>query len=404
MGESDRAAQKGPTAGSHGRSGFVRLTELLAGVEPGKQPINLSVGEPHHPMPDFVAPVLTQHLSDFSRYPMTRGIEPFRIAVADWLNRRYRLARAVDPATDVIVLNGSREGLFLAAIAARRCTSDRGAKPAVLLPNPFYMAYFAGAETAGCEPIALPATRATGFLPDYDSVSDDLLKRTVAIYLCSPANPQGAVLSHDSLARIVERARANGAMVFADECYSEIWLGDAAPTGVLEVAGGNFAGVVAFNSLSKRSSLPGLRCGFAAGDPDFLAAFMEFRNVAAPQVPVPIQQVAAEAYRDETHVEASRHLYKAKFDLADKILGGRYRYHRPDGGFFLWLDVTDFADDETAALALWRDSGVRVVPGSYLAQPAPDGSNPGAGYVRAALVDDLTSTKEALHRLADHFG
>ncbi len=404
MAGSDRAAQRSSAAAGKGRSGFVRLTELLTGVEPGITPINLSVGEPHHPMPDFVAPVLGEHVQDFSRYPMTRGIEPFRVAAAAWLNRRYRLARAVDAERDVIVLNGSREGLFLAAIAARRYVSDRGTRPAVLLPNPFYMAYFAGAEAAGCEPIALPATRETGFLPDYDSVPDELLQRTVAVYLCSPANPQGAVLSRDALARIVNRARANGAMVFADECYSEIWLGDDAPTGVLEVAGADFTGVVAFNSLSKRSSLPGLRCGFAAGDPDFLAAFMEFRNVAAPQVPVPIQYVAAKAYGDEKHVQANRALYKAKFDLADRILGSRYRYSRPDGGFFLWLDVTDFSDDESATLALWRDSGVRVVPGSYLAQLAPDGSNPGAGYVRAALVDDLRSTEDALHRLAGHFG
>jgi N-succinyldiaminopimelate aminotransferase len=404
MAGSDRAVQKSPAAASKGRSGFVRLTELLAGIEPVKSPINLSVGEPHHPMPDFVAPTLAEHMQDFSRYPMTRGIEPFRVAAATWLNCRYRLACPVDPERDVIVLNGSREGLFLAAIAARRYVSERGPRPAVLLPNPFYMAYFAGAEAAGCEPIALPATRATGFLPDYDAVPDELLKRTVAVYLCSPANPQGAVLSRDALARIVKRARANGAMVFADECYSEIWLGDEAPTGVLEVAGEDFAGVVAFNSLSKRSSLPGLRCGFAAGDPNFLTAFMEFRNVAAPQVPVPIQYVAAKAYGDEKHVQANRALYKAKFDLADRILGGRYRYDRPHGGFFLWLDVTDFGDDESATLELWRDSGVRVVPGSYLAQLAPDGSNPGAGYVRAALVDDLRSTEEALHRLADHFG
>jgi aspartate/methionine/tyrosine aminotransferase len=248
----------------------------------------------------------------------------------------------------------------------------------------------------------LPATRATGFLPDYDAVPDELLRRTAAIYLCSPANPQGAVLPRATLARIVARARAAGAMIFADECYSEIWLGDAPPTGVLEVAGKNFDGVVAFNSLSKRSSLPGLRCGFAAGDPDFLAAFMEFRNVAAPQVPAPVQHVAIEAYGDETHVDENRRLYRAKFDLADRILAGRYGYRRPGGGFFLWLDVRELGDDETAAREFWRRSGVRVVPGSYLGHTNDDGSNPGAGYIRAALVDDLASTEQALHRLAEH--
>lgn len=400
MAGSSRAAGSGP-GNSTGRSGFVRLTELLAGIEPGQEPINLSVGEPHHAMPGFVGPVLTEHLRDFGRYPMTRGIDPFRIAVAAWLMRRYGLARPVDPEREVIVLSGSREGLFLAAIAARRYRNDRGGNPAVLLPNPFYMAYFAGAEAAGCEPVALPATRETNFLPDYDAVPDALLRRTVAIFLCSPANPQGAVLSREALARIVARARHAGAFVFADECYSEVWLGDTPPTGVLEVAGRDFTGVLSFNSLSKRSSLPGLRCGFAAGDPDFLAAFMELRNVAAPQVPVPVQHVAAAAYGDEAHVEENRKLYRAKFDLADRMLHGRYDYRRPGGGFFLWLDVGRLGSDEEVARDLWRRAGVRVVPGSYLGHTAPDGSNPGRGYVRAALVDDLATTERALHRLAE---
>lgn len=407
MTRGDRAERRGPGASAAGRSGFVRLAELLAGVEPGSPPINLSVGEPHHPLPDFVGPVLAQHLPEFGRYPMTRGIEPFRKAVANWLNRRYRLPRPLDPETEVIVLNGSREGLFLAALVARRYVGDRGergARPAVLLPNPFYMAYYAGALAAGCEPVALPATRVTGFLPDYDSLPEDLLQRTVALYLCSPGNPQGAVIPRDMLARIVSRARAHGAFVFSDECYSEIWLKDVPPTGVLEVTGDSFEGVVAFNSLSKRSSLPGLRCGFAAGDPQFLAAFMELRNVAAPQVPQPVQHVAVTAYGDEAHVEENRRLYRAKFDLADGMLAGRFNYRRPGGGFFLWLEVANYESDEAAALALWRESGLRVVPGSYLGHTEPDGSNPGAGYIRVALVDDLNTTEEALRRLARHHG
>jgi aspartate/methionine/tyrosine aminotransferase len=401
MASSNRAKGNAPGANA-GRSGFVRLTELLAGIEPGQPPINLSVGEPHHPMPDFVGPTLAKHLAEFGRYPMTRGIEPFRLAVAAWLDRRYRLERPVDPEREVLVLSGSREGLFLAAIAARRYRRDRGERPAILLPNPFYMAYFSGAQAAGCEPVPLPATRETGFVPDYDAVPDELLRRTVAIYLCSPANPQGAVLSREALARIVARARAAGAMIFADECYSEIWLGDEAPTGVLEVAGRNFDGVLSFNSLSKRSSLPGLRCGFVAGDPEFLTAFMELRNVAAPQVPAPVQHVAIEAYGNEAYVEENRRLYRAKFDLADRILKGRFSYRRPAGGFFLWLDIKELKDDETATRELWRKSGLRVVPGSYLGHPQADGRNPGAGYIRAALVDDLKTTERALERLANH--
>jgi N-succinyldiaminopimelate aminotransferase len=391
-------------ADASGRSPFVRLTELLAGSTPGKPMINLSVGEPRHPIPSFVAPILQEQVKLFGKYPMSRGTDRFRAAAASWLGNRYKLARAVNPNSEVIVLNGSREGLFLAAIAARSYLAGNKEKNAVLLPNPFYAAYGAGAEVAGCEPIALPATRERGFVPDYDAISDDLFARTGVIFVCSPANPQGSVVPLNAMSRLVERARKHGALVFADECYSDIWLKDQPPAGVLEAAGGSFKGVAAFHSLSKRSSLPGLRCGFAAGDPDFLAAFMELRNVAAPQVPEPVQEVAVTAYADEAHVNENRRLYRAKFDLADRILGGRYGYQRPEGGFFLWLDVSKFKDDESATLKLYREEGLRVVPGSYLARPTADGNNPGAGYVRAALVDDLAITEEALNRLAEIHG
>jgi aspartate/methionine/tyrosine aminotransferase len=398
MAKVNRAERGGPRPGASRRSPFVRLAELLAGIEPGKPPINLSVGEPRHAIPGFVAPILTEHVARFGRYPATRGTDRFRAAAASWLGRRYALARPVDPNEEVLVLNGSREGLFLAAIAAHRFVPVRS-HPAILLPNPFYAVYGAGAEVAGCEPIALPATRESGFLPDYDQIPDELLARTVAIYLCSPANPQGAILPKDRLAALIARARRHRALVIADECYSEIWLGDARPAGALEAAGDDFNGVVAFHSLSKRSNLPGLRCGFAAGDRRFLSAFLELRNVAAPQVPEPVQEVAVSAYGDETHVQTNRRLYREKFNLADTILSGRLGYRRPAGGFFLWLDVSQ-PGDEAAAVDLWRNAGLRVVPGSYLAQPAADGSNPGVGYIRLALVDDLNTTREALTRLA----
>jgi len=401
MTKGQHAGRRG-AADASGRSPFVRLTELLAGISPGKAVINLSVGEPRHPIPAFVAPVLLEHNKLFGKYPMSRGTVRFREAAATWLGKRYKLSRALDPNSEVIVLNGSREGLFLAAIAARRYLGKQ--KSIVLLPNPFYAVYGAGAEIAGCEPIALPATRDRGFIPDYAAIPDDLFARAAVIFVCSPANPQGSVVPRSALENLVARARKHGALVFADECYSDIWLKDEAPAGVLEAAGKNFSGVVAFHSLSKRSSLPGLRCGFAAGDPAFLAAFMELRNVAAPQVPEPVQEVAVTAYGDETHVAENRRLYRAKFDLADRILGSRFNYRRPEGGFFLWLDVTKYNDDENATLEFWRKSGLRVVPGSYLALPTPDGNNPGAGYVRAALVDDLAITEEALYRLADIHG
>jgi aspartate/methionine/tyrosine aminotransferase len=296
------------------------------------------------------------------------------------------------------VLSGTREGLFLAAIAARRFVSARHGPPAILIPNPFYAAYGAGAATAGCEAIYLSADAAGGFLPDLDALGEDLLRRTVAMYFASPSNPQGAVADVDYLARLVALARRFGFMIFSDECYSEIYTRHS-PAGMLEAAAPDFSNVVVFHSLSKRSNLPGLRVGFAAGDRRFLSSFVELRNIAAPQVPVPAQEVAVKAYGDEKHVEENRRLYAEKFDLADQIVGDRYNYRRPAGGFYLWLDVEAHGGDEGATVTLWRDAGVRVVPGSYLARPDSGGRNPGAGYIRVAMVQDKETTAEALHRL-----
>src|SRR5271155_4005502 len=362
------------------RSPFARLTELLASYQPGKPLITLSLGEPQHPVPDFVAPVLAKHIADFGRYPIARGIEPFRRAASNWLSSRFDLPRPIDPETELLVLNGSREGLFFAAITAARYVGERKGRPAILVPNPFYPAYGAGARAANCETIYLPTTPA----------------RTVAIFIASPANPQGAVASRDYFGRLKQLADRFGFMILSDECYSEIYTKQA-PGSMLESS--DFTNVVAFQSLSKRSNLPGMRVGFAAGDRRFLSAFHELRNVAAPQVPVPVQYVAVAAYNDEAHVEENRRLYRIKFDSADHILGHRYGYRRPAGGFCVWLDVAAKGGDEAATVSLYRDAGVRVIPGSYLARQQPDGSNPGAGFIRLALVADSETTAEALHRL-----
>ncbi len=390
-------------AAENSRSPFVRLTDLIAGIEPGKPVINLSVGEPQHAIPDFVGPVLAAHLAEFGRYPANKGLEPFRKAVATWLGRRYTLAKPVDAENEVLVLNGTREGLFLGALAAKRFVGGRTGKPAVLIPNPFYAAYSAGALAADCEPVYLPATRASSFLPDLGALDEALLKRTVAFYLASPSNPQGAVASRDYLDRLHALSRRFGFLVFADECYGEIYSKDK-PAGMLEASGPGFPNTVVFHSLSKRSNLPGLRVGFAAGDAKFLAAFLELRNVAAPQVPGPMQHVAVAAYNDEAHVEKNRELYNAKFDLADQIIGDRYGYKRPAGGFFLWLDVSKFGGSEVATKRLWAEAGVRVVPGRYLAREQADGSNPGADYIRVAMVQDAATTGEALHRIVAVLG
>ena len=380
------------------RSPFARLTELLAPYQPGKPLITLSLGEPQHPVPAFVGPVLAKQIAEFGRYPMAKGIEPFRRAAANWLSIRFALPRPIDPENEILVLNGSREGLFFAALTAARYASERKGTPAILIPNPFYPAYAAGARAAGCEAIYLPTTLANGFLPDLGALDEATLARTVAIYIASPANPQGAVASREYFGRLKQLADRYGFMILSDECYSEVYTKQP-PGSMLECAGPDFRNAVAFQSLSKRSNLPGMRVGFAAGDRKFLGMFHELRNVAAPQVPVPLQHVAVAAYNDEAHVEENRRLYRIKFDLADQILGNRYGYRRPDGGFCVWLDVSEHGGDEAATLKLYKDGGVRVVPGSYLARPEAGGSNPGAGYIRLALVSDSETTAEALHRL-----
>ncbi len=395
----DAAGAQGGASASE-RSPFARLADLLSPYKPGRPLINMSLGEPQHPVPDFVGPVLAKHINDFGRYPIARGIEPFRQAAASWTTKRFGLPRAVDPDTEVLVLNGSREGLFFAAIAAARYVAPRKGTPAILMPNPFYPAYAAGARAAGCEAVFLPTVRDNGFLPDLDSLNTETLERTVAFYLASPANPQGAVASRAYFDRVKQLADRHGFIVLSDECYSEIYTHDA-PGSMLASAGPDFTNIVAFQSMSKRSNLPGMRVGFAAGDAKFLARFHELRNVAAPQVPVPLQHVAVAAYGDETHVEENRRLYRIKFDLADQILGNRFGYKRPAGGFCIWLDVSAHGGDEAATVKLFRDGGVRVIPGSYLARPQSDNTNPGTGYIRVAMVQDSETTAEALHRMVE---
>lgn len=399
------SAAKFPTASAADseRSPFARVAELLAPYQPGQPLINLSLGEPQHALPPFVGEVLARHIAAFGRYPIAKGTLPFRTAAAAWLGRRFALPREVDPESEILVLNGSREGLFFAAIAASRYGPHRKGTPAILMPNPFYPAYGAGARAAGCEAVLMPTTRDTSFLPDLDALDDATLSRTAAVFIASPANPQGAVASRDYFLKLKALADRYGFIVLSDECYSEIYTREP-PGSMLECAGPDFKNVVAFQSLSKRSNMPGLRVGFAAGDRDFLAAYHELRNVAAPQVPVPLQEVAVAAYADEAHVVDNQRLYGVKFDSADEIIGNRFGYARPAGGFCLWLDVSALGSDEDATLRLYREGGVRVIPGSYLARRQADGSNPGEGYIRVAIVQDADSTAEALRRMMQILG
>jgi N-succinyldiaminopimelate aminotransferase len=387
-------------------SPFARLNALLEDVEPGAAPINLSLGEPHALIPPFLGPVLERHLNAFGRYPPIKGVSALREAVAGWIGRRYpALDCETDPERHVLPLNGSREGLFSAVFPA--LARKPGLKrPAVLIPNPFYAVYAAAAAASGATPEFLPCAADEAFLPRLEAIDEALLERTIAFYLCSPSNPEGAVASRDYLLRTIALARSFDFLLFADECYSEIY-GDTPPPGALETAFAetrSLANVVAFQSLSKRSGLPGLRSGFVAGDADFIAAFGRFRNVACPQVPLPIQHVSAAAWADEAHVEQGRVLYRANFDIADAILKGLYGYRRPAGGFFLWLDMAAFGGGEAATTTLWKGCGVRVLPGAYLAQQQPDGVNPGKDFIRVALVHDADTTREALMRIVATLG
>lgn len=355
----------------------------------------MSIGAPRHPMPKFLAEIIHSHAGDWQPYPPIRGTEGLRGVIADWHGRRYPvLAEQIDPDAHILPLAGSREGLFSATFLALARRPDI-TRPLVLIPNPFYQAYAAGALVGGAEPYFLPTTEATGFLPDFAALPDDVLARTAALFIASPANPQGAVASRDYLGELIALARQWNAMLFVDECYSEIYA-EAPPPGALEVAAqtGSFANVLSFNSLSKRSNVPGLRSGFCAGDADFLARFAAFRNVACPQMPLPIQAASAALWADEAHVEASLALYREKFALAETLLGVR----APDGGFFLWLDASALGGGERAALILWREAGVKVTPGGFLAAEA-NGPPPGAERIRVALVGDLAATREGLARL-----
>ena len=386
-------------------SPFQRLGRLIAGVEPGRPPIDVSVGEPRHPVPDFVGPVISAALADFVRYPPIKGTPAFRAAVAGWAERRFGLpGDTLDRDDGILPLNGSREGLFHATLTAVRLAgAGKGSRPAILLPNPFYAVYAAAAEAAGAEPVFVAADRDDGFLPRFEALPADLLARTVAAFHASPANPQGAVADLGRLEGLVRLAQEHGFLLFSDECYSEIWRGRA-PDGVLNAAfgiNGDFSGVVAFNSLSKRSNLAGARCGFAIGDPAFLKAWAALRNVTAPQVPMPIQAVAVAALADEQHVVENRRLYDLKYAVAEEILGDRFPHLVPPGGFFLWLDVGRWGGGEAVTARLWKDRGVKVVPGGYLSAAGADGVNPGADFVRIAMVESLETSREALSRLSE---
>jgi aspartate/methionine/tyrosine aminotransferase len=375
---------------------FPRLRALLDAHPGGGEPLHMTIGEPTHPFPDWVTSVIAEHAAEFGRYPVNEGTPALRQNIAAWAHRRY--GATLDPERQVLVLNGSREGLFNAALAL--CPETKaGRRPKVLIPNPFYQVYTVAAQAVGAEPVYLPATAATGFLPDVAGLDAATLDATAILYLCSPSNPQGAIASADYWAELLRLAERHDFTIFADECYSEIYRG-AAPTGALEVAaaqGSDPERVVSFHSLSKRSNLPGLRSGFAAGGPRSIARMKQLRAYAGAPLPLPLQRVSERAWADEAHVLENRALYAAKYAIADRVLGNVPGYVAPQAGFFLWLPV---GSGEAAALRLWQETGVRVLPGEYLSREV-DGQNPGRDYIRVALVAPEHETQRGLEAIRD---
>lgn len=385
---------------------FPRLRALLGDVPPGADPIDMSIGEPRHPFPAFVGTILSDAQAGYGRYPPPAGTPEFRSACTDWLTRRYHLPPGqIEPELHIMALNGTREGLFAAPQALTGAKTEGGQRPVILIPNPFYQCYAAAALAVGAEPVFLDATPDTGHLPDFWSLPSDLLARTAAVYLCSPANPQGVAADRGYWTSLMELAQRFDFAVLADECYTEIY-DKVPPVGILEATAQTnpqMRRILSFHSLSKRSNLPGLRSGFVVGDRALISRLIKLKSYGGAPSPLPVLAAAAKTWQDDAHVEENRRRYRAKIDLAADRLKGRFGFFRPPGGFFLWLEMTETGlTGEEAALELWRGAGLRTLPGAYLARNAGQG-NPGADYIRIALVDGEDTIAKALDRLVETF-
>lgn len=370
---------------------FPRLRALLDVYEPGGPVRHMSIGEPKHAFPAWVSDVIAEHAAEFGRYPINEGTPELRSAIADWIKRRF--AADVDPETQVLALNGTREGLYNAGMAL--CPEGSS----VLMPNPFYQVYMISAISAAAEPVFVPAIEATGHLPDFAAMPAEELDRAALCYICSPANPQGTIAGEAYWQQLIELGEKHDFQILADECYSEVYRGEQ-PVGALQVAqamGASAERVLIFHSLSKRSNLPGLRSGFVAGGPESIARMKQLRAYAGAPLPMPLQRAAERLWADEAHVEENRALYKAKYELADRIFGNVPGYMSPQAGMFLWLPV---ADGEAATLKLWQETGVRVLPGAYLSRDTAEG-NPGRGFIRVALVAPYDDTEAGLTLIRD---
>ena len=384
---------------------FEKLRQLFAGATPNPDyaPISLGIGEPKHPTPAFIQKALMHSVQGLANYPSTLGTDALRAAIASWIEHRYGVP-ALDPATQVLPVNGSREALFGIA----QCVVD-AAQPAplVMCPNPFYQIYEGAAFLAGAEPYFVNSEPGRNFACDYASVPPDVWPRVQLLYLCSPGNPTGATLALDDWKQLFALADEHGFVIAADECYSEIYHGSVAPLGALEAAhqlgrsGGArpYANLIVFSSLSKRSNVPGMRSGFVAGDPVVIKKFLLYRTYCGGAMSPPVQAASIAAWSDEAHVQENRAKYREKFKLVTPMLKKVMDVELPDAGFYLWADVrrSGLTDTEFAR-RLYVDYNVTVLPGSYLAREA-HGINPGRNRIRMALVAEVDEGVEAAQRI-----
>ena len=381
---------------------FERLRELSRGITPNPalRPISLGIGEPRHATPALIEAAIVSHLGGLSSYPATAGEPALRQAIAGWMRRRYRVS--VDPARQVLPVNGSREALF--ALAQTVIDPTRPGAT-VVCPNPFYQIYEGAALLAGAQTVFVPSDPARNFAADWSAVPEATWARTQLLYVCSPGNPTGAVMPLEEWARLFELSDRHGFVIASDECYSEIFFGDTPPLGSLEAAQqlgrGDFRRLVAVTSLSKRSNVPGLRSGFVAGDAELLKAFLLYRTYHGSAMGPVVQQASIAAWGDEAHVVDNRALYRAKFARVTPLLAEVMAVQLPDAGFYLWAGVPPACqggDDLAFALALLAQYNVAVLPGSLLARES-GGHNPGQGRIRLALVAPLAECVEAAERI-----
>ncbi|MEF3075468.1 succinyldiaminopimelate transaminase [Methylobacter sp. Wu1] len=380
---------------------FEKLAQLKRGIVPpnDKEHIALSIGEPAHATPHLIQETLLTHLHGLSKYPTTKGIPELRMAIADWLSRRFNVpSELIDPETQVLPVNGTREALFSFAQCVIDATSPA---PVVIMPNPFYQIYEGAALLAGAEPYYLNTLEDSGYLPDFDAVPDAIWQRCQLIYVCSPGNPTGSVMQRAGYEKLLRLAEKYDFVIASDECYSELYDDENnPPPGLLETAYamGNttFKRCVVFHSLSKRSNAPGLRSGFVAGDADILQQYFQYRTYHGSAMSLPTQHASIEAWQDEAHVIENRQLYREKFTAVIDILADVCPISKPPAGFYIWLKVP-IADTEFTQ-RLFAQENVTVLPGSFLSREF-DGFNPGQNHVRIALVAPLDECLDAARRI-----